>query len=386
LSPLAKPFRQSPRRSRLFGLLYLLAVLCFVEIVLQGYYRLTTGVFLYSRDKPPIWAADGFSGLTNRPGMFYQHVTPEFSVALHTNSQGFRVSPLHTDYLPNKPPNTFRILLLGPSFAFGWGSNFEDTFGVRLQEQLARDRYAGGKNIEVLNHGVPALSAQRQLEWFRHAGKNYVPDLVIHLVYGSLELEAPSDHVITVENDRLVSSTMTFKDRLWRSAKCSAMIFYTGIVLSQLPNPMQADKRESFIEGAGRRMRNAQAFEVRSRGIDDSLKFYAAFDRAAREAGANFLIVYVPLAYVIYPEDRTRWVLHGVKDVEAQMAFNDEFSRYLNGVHIPCMNLTNALLESARRDSNRLYYWLDVHWTPLGNRRSAEAVAKYLMSGGAGLT
>jgi hypothetical protein len=358
--------------------LYLLSWFLVLEIVFQGYYRVTTGSFLYLRDKPPIWTADPISGWTNRPYLSFRHVTPEFAAALHTNSQGFRVSKEFEEYPREKAPATFRILLLGPSFAYGWGVDYEDTFGVQLQHILKGSHFAPGRSIEVLNHGVPALPAANQLEWFRMIGKDYSPDLVIHFVYGSLEVSPQPDRSITVANGRLLPLGASLKDILWGYAKNSATVFYTGTIVGQLSNLIGTAGQGRHIEGAGQQLLNTSAFDAHSTGVRESTDFYRAFQDAAREAGAQFLAVHFPLAYVIYPEDRARWALHGVENVEAQILFNKEFTVHLNQRAIRCLNLTQDFLEHAKRDAHRLYYWLDVHWTPLGNRRSAELVGRYL--------
>jgi acetyltransferase AlgX (SGNH hydrolase-like protein) len=359
-------------------MLYLLALLFTMEMALQGYYRFTAGALLYVRDKPPIWAADPFSGWTNRPNATYRHVTPEFSVDLHTNSQGFRVSEAHEEYTVRPSADTYRILLLGPSFAFGWGVDFEDTFGYQLQQFIAERGIAQKKRVEVLNHGVPALPAANQLEWFQQVGKNYSPDLVIHFVYGSLEVSPQPDQALIVTNGMLQPVGLSTKDILWGYSKNSATVFYTGIIMGQISKVVGAAGQGSHIEGSGRELHNASVFDVHSSTIKESTAFYQAFQEAVHEIGGGFLVVYFPLSYVVYAEDRARWALHGVENIEAQVTFNKVFAAHLNQQAIRCLNLTDDFIEHAKHDARRLYYWLDVHWTPLGNRRSAELVGQYL--------
>ena len=358
--------------------IYVIGLLLCIEVALQMFYWVTTGSLLYVRDKPPIWAADSVSGWTNRPSFSYRHMTPEFAVDLHTNSQGFRVSALGEEYLRMKPPGTFRILLLGPSFAYGWGVNFEDTFGVQLQRILEKSQFASGRSIEVLNHGVPALPAANQLEWFRQIGKDYSPDLVIHFVYGSLEVSSQTDRSITVTDGGLRPLDASAADFMWGYAKNSAAVFYTGVLVTQLAKSAGIDRRGGCIEGAGREICATTLFDAYSTTVRESTAFYRTFKQVAQESGADFLAVHFPLAYVIYPEDRTRWALQGVENIDAQVVFNTEFAAHLKKQAVPCLNLTESLVEYAKQEQERLYYWLDVHWTPLGNRRSAELVGQYL--------
>lgn len=43
---------------------------------------------------------------------------------------------------------------------------------------------------------------------------------------------------------------------------------------------------------------------------------------------------------------------------------------------VPLIDATNKLVEAARKE--RMYYWLDIHLTPAGNRATADAVLKGL--------
>jgi lysophospholipase L1-like esterase len=369
------------RRKKVLWCAYLCVLTLGIEALLQGYYSATTGTFLFSREKPPLWATDISSGWTNQPNLQYRHVTPEFEVDLHTNSQGFRVSSKHEEYQVAKSKNTYRILLLGPSFTFGWGVNFEDTFGAQLQHILAQHGYAEGQKIEVLNHGVPAWPAAHQLEWFRRMGKDYSPDLVLHFAYGSMETPVELNRSVIVANGALVSADATLTDRAWAFAKNIATVFYTGVAVGKISQWLKRPGSDRLIEGAGRTLKNLSHFDPRADDTAASLSFYRAFSTAVQEAGAEFAVVYFPLAYVVYPEDRARWAIHGVEDIEGQIEFNRAFTSYLrNNEDISTLNLTDDLIKQARGGGPRLYYWLDVHWTPLAHRRSAEAVGNFLLN------
>lgn len=89
------------------------------------------------------------------------------------NSDGFRGG----EYTFNKPEDTFRIVLLGDSFTFGWGLNLEETFGYRLERILNENNL--GTNFEVLNFGVPGMNTVGEIGRFKERALNYKPDLVI---------------------------------------------------------------------------------------------------------------------------------------------------------------------------------------------------------------
>jgi len=298
---------------------------------------------------------------------------------IYTNREGFRVSSEHEEYEKKRPDNTYRVLLLGPSFALGWGVNYEDTFGVQLQRILRIRDFAAGAKIEVLNHGVAGLPAANELEWLRQAGSDYAPNLVIHFVYGSLEARSEPKTDIAVRNGVLVLTELTTKEIIVAYAKNLATVFYGGVIVGKLYAWVSSSPSPSQIEGAGRDMRNSVPFSIQDPIVTDSLNLYEKLKKAVSSAGADLLIVYFPLSYVVYPEDRARWAILGVKDIEGQLEFNKAFSSHLNEMGIETVNLTQPFLDSGSSERPRLYYWLDLHWTERGNQIAALSVADYLM-------
>jgi hypothetical protein len=100
---------------------------------------------------------------------------------VQTNSCGMRDSEL--DH--NKPTSTYRIAMLGDSFAFGWGVKEEETFTQHLESNLNRMASqallsdSAPKNFEVLNFGVPGYSTFQEVNQFIDWGHEYKPDAVI---------------------------------------------------------------------------------------------------------------------------------------------------------------------------------------------------------------
>lgn len=89
------------------------------------------------------------------------------------NSDGFR----DREYPLKKPDDSFRIVVLGDSFTFGWGVNIEETFTFQLEKILNEKRLE--KNFEVLNFGVPGVNTEQEIEHFTKKALKYSPDLVI---------------------------------------------------------------------------------------------------------------------------------------------------------------------------------------------------------------
>src|SRR5262249_40540328 len=264
-----------------------------------------------------------------------------------------------------KPPDTYRIMLLGPSFAFGWGVDYELSFANVLKRLLQERRFAGGKKIEIINAGVPAMPIVPQLTWFERVGKSYVPDLVIQFVYESMAIPGAAARFAAVNNDGyLVPSNSTGTMR-WRARlKNLATVFYGWMLWTKL-NSASSE-------------RSGTDFDATDPAVREAMGTYNKLTSIVNQTGARLLIVYVPLSYAIHREDESRWRQLGVLNVRQQIAFDATFVRYLNERQIHSIDLTPQLKTSAQA-GQRMYYWLDIHWTPAGNAAAAQAVADYLM-------
>jgi hypothetical protein len=365
------------RLARLATIAYVLFLLVFVELSLQGFYRVTAGAWLSARVDVPRYVPNLYSTFWNKPDMAMAHNTNEFRVMVHTNSQGFRTSAAHEEYALDKDPRMVRVMLFGPSFAFGWAVNHEDTFLVRLRDLLRADGFGAGRAIETINTGVPALGAEAHLRWYEAVGRHYHPDLAIQLIYGSMDVTEKDPQTVNPEG-YLVPRRPDAWRRVVAIAKQSAIVFYGWVVVTRLRSAFDRGKQVSEIQGAGRSITEHDVFDPRAPELQPSLRFYARLREVVQGGGGRLLIVYVPLSYTVHPEDVARWQHLGVRNVQGQMRFDDDFCKYLTRTGLPCLNVTADLVRAAQESTERLYYWLDIHWTPKGNRVSAESVARYL--------
>jgi hypothetical protein len=368
-------------RTWLARLAYGAFLLLFVELALQGFYYLTAGGLLFWRVAPPIWAPDPDAVFWNKANLHVAQNTNEFRTKLYTNSRGFRVSEAHEEYAVPKPGDRVRALLLGPSFAYGWGVNFEDSFGTRLRTLLEQGGYAGARPLELINAGVPSLGAHAQLRWFRRHAPALAPDLVIQLVYGSMALRDRDPYDVD-ERGYLLPRQRSFAHRVRAEVKKSAIVFYGWILATRLRDLASAPEAGTTIQGAGRALELHGAFDPGAPEVVESLRFYDELRGAVEGLGARLVVVYFPLAYCIHPEDVRRWQHLGVRDVERQMAFDAAFCGFLAERGVRCLDITPELQRAAREDGKRLYYWLDIHWTPEGHRVAASAVARRMLDEG----
>jgi hypothetical protein len=321
----------NPTRRTIGAVVYLASMLLVVEIVLQGFYYVTAGDFLFRRTGLPIYAANEYSGIANRPGLELEHHTQEFTAHYFNNAVGLRVPRPGLEYPIVKPPDTFRVVLLGASFAYGWAVDYEQTVAGLLAQQLEAGGFAGGKRVELINAGVPSLNPAPQLRWYEHVGRDYSPDLVLQFIYGTMAVPNDPTTSATVSDDGyLVPKGVTFQDSVRARAKMSATVFYAWTVWTALQAKWGAEApAQHRVLGAGREMSTQLEFDPKIPDVAAALALYGDLQRVVRDSGSRLVIAYFPLSYAVHPED---------------------------------------------------YYWLDIHWTPKGNAVAARALADYLLA------
>jgi len=117
---------------------------------------------------------DGLLGYSLRPGAVAQQELGGHVTEVRVNALGLR----GPEAAPLPAPGRPRILVLGDSFAFGFGVAEGETLRDRLEAALA----ARGVRAEVLSAGVPGFSLDHQLVFLRARGFALEPALVLLVV------------------------------------------------------------------------------------------------------------------------------------------------------------------------------------------------------------
>jgi hypothetical protein len=117
------------------------------------------------------WLYDDLLGWTHKPnqqGLFYDR---DFSIKVSINSQGLR----DKEYAFNRVEAKNRLLVLGDSFAWGFGVEHHEIF-----TEILEDNYP---NWEIINASVSGYGTDQEFLYLKHRGIHYQPDIVLLLFH-----------------------------------------------------------------------------------------------------------------------------------------------------------------------------------------------------------
>ena len=143
-----------------------------------------------SPERDRFWKYDPLLGWAHEPGQEGIFETPEFRTNVRINAEGLR----DRSHPYSRPDGRQRILVLGDSFAWGYGVEESERFSQRLEQDL---------DVEVINAGVSGYSTDQELLWYENEGIKYDTDLVILVLAGN----------DVGDNERQLVNTIYYKPR-----------------------------------------------------------------------------------------------------------------------------------------------------------------------------
>lgn len=275
----------------------------------EATYRLTRVAGLSPTSHPGYVQHDDELGWRYRPASRARHVSDEFDVAIEINPQGFRGAPW-----PARDSRPL-VLVLGDSFAFGWG--------VEEPQSVAGQLRSAHPEWDVRNVGVSGYGTDQQ--W---------------LLLARLNAELQPDAVVCIycDNDRMECASNSAYGRM----KPRFALQDGQLVLTDRPGAESWLDANCLLLRAVHKLR----WQAGVRPLADWSLLHALF-RAMRDAIAP-----------------ARLVLVGNDDLLAESA---------RELGVTILDTRTAL------DGKHTYHFArDRHWTAAGHRRVAESVSAAL--------
>ncbi len=171
---------------RVLGTLALLAGSIVLAII-----ALEVGLRVAGISFPVFETYDPVRGSALRPGKsgWYRK---EGTAFVEVNSAGYR----DVEQTLEKPPNTFRIAVIGDSFVEARQVDLADTFWKRLEQSLASCPYLESE-LQVLGFGLGGHGTAQQLLTLRTDVLDYAPDLVLLAFFAGNDVSDNSNRLMS---------------------------------------------------------------------------------------------------------------------------------------------------------------------------------------------
>ena len=317
---------------------------------------------------------------------------------IEMNSHGFR----DRERTLEKPPDTFRVAVIGDSFAEALQVDLDKTFWMVMERLFAESRPFNGQRVEVLNFGVAGYGTAQELEMLRHYVWDYQPDLIMlqflagnDIANNSRKLEQQTGRPFyTLEADRLVldnsflqdlervcfqtSTWIKLKDFVVHNSRVAAMIYQirhqqrapeikegteVGLAMQPFCEPDSFDWKNAWA--VTDRLVVEMAREAESHGA----KFVVLMANNGVEVEPNNsvfegVVGRLGVADLLYPERRLEALAaqHGfavIRLAQAMRQYSQEHQVYLHG-------FANTRMGTG-------------HWNEAGHRLAGELAAAHLL-------
>ncbi|WP_447987265.1 hypothetical protein [Nitrospira sp. Nam74] len=340
---------------------------------------------------------------TQIPGAYYRHTKEGFSEGYY-NSHGYR------DYerTYDKPPNSFRILVLGDSYVEALQVSLEDTFSALLEKKL--NAVSESMRFEVLALGESGFGTANEYMRYLDFGTTYSPDLVIvALTIGNdilnnskfLNREKVQFYFAFDEHKNLVLDRSVFNDyqdslkrRVQRVKEHSYLASFIADRLSLLYRQWKEGHWTftSDVDEAANtdgelgpysylNMYRSDLTPAWKEAFDITTGLVARFRTAVEERGARFLLMGICSAEQVHPE-RSEQLMKMYKlpfDFDQPNRILEQFS---TREQIEFLDLMPTFREYHRKTGTYLHgFGLNRggHWNENGHRLAAETMFEFLL-------
>ncbi len=278
------------------------------------------------------------------------------NVLIKTNSHALR----DVERSWKKKEDTIRILGLGDSFTFGWGVPLEDSFLKVLETTL---QSATGKEVDVINAGVPGWGLNHYYIYLKHRGARYSPDVIV-LTYFVDDL--PEDFREVLPVSRRHGSGLEFNGGMMHHSR---LYNFVKNYADQIRYRNRTMRKEHFYNLASRRTKYLKrknyllSFEESkdlSRYQDLLDQYLVKIDALSRQINATFMVLLIPDVSQLY-------------HAEAQY-INELLGELTKKRKIPFLDMTTEFEKSPNPNT---FYFIprDAHTNQAGHRLIGRSLA-----------
>ncbi len=346
-----------------------LGVLALIVLVLLEAMLLLSDPWIF---RNAYWGFDSDLGFRVRPYAVYGK--------RRANEFGFN----DRDYPLEREPGTTRILMLGDSFNWAGGRdwNYVGLLRHNLQERF-------GEGVEVINAGYPATHTGEQLRLLEKFGLRYRPDLVVLGFFAGNDFydaqpwrERIAYGRLTIDVDKrregywtIFGQPLMLRSRFWMALKA----WSAELRFARDSNRM-SERR--FLQLQYKRWQLAnpekeELYEPNVRLIFDSLR---RMKQVVRGAGAELVVAAFPDEYQVDLQARQQMLDRYEIDENSYRWTRpqDLLEEFCRGEGIEYHDLLPGFRRAAAETGLTLYIPRNTHWNRHGNRIAANLLTEIL--------
>lgn len=242
---------------------------------------------------------------------------------VETNKKGLR-----DEYFKEKPSNdTYRILVIGDSYTFGWGVNESDRYTELLERRLETK---GGKDYQVINAGIPGWGMKDYYTFLRERGLSYHPDMVIIGIVGNDFIPHSKQTEIQKDSQRQI-------EKEYKTSNMSQIRYHELVV------DVMIDKLDSYKQNRSRQQSDFHIYSVKMQEAAEKKNTSTVFYQLGRIGdrsreilqSANINFLEMPLSIKQNP-DKYQFKEDSHYNAKAQPILTDKLYHHLkNNYSIP---------------------------------------------------
>ena len=352
------------------------------------------------------WEYDELLGWVNQPGREGVHRHADFAVEVSISDQGLR----DRTYPEARTPGRRRMLVLGDSFAWGYGVERPEIWHEVLE--------ARHPDWEIINTGVAGYGTGQQLLYLERRGLAFEPDVVVLMLHPNdfLDNNEPFRYgyfkpQYEIDGDALKLTQVPVPQLDWQARFDRYLRFHTYLLyrvyhapelyeawrdsraeqaaasseaadVAAAPEPRPANPQRSDAEREARRRERAQLSDeerAERRRKRAERRRQAA---AAQPARKSKYAVDLALTDRLLVELRDRAAAAGARLLVVSIPMADpprtEFAARVAAAGIPLLLLD----ETFARPTAPVRFESDPHWTPYGHELAADAIEAFLREHG----
>jgi lysophospholipase L1-like esterase len=240
-----------------------------------------------------IYAYDPELGWALRPNVDARSSSLEFAYTISTDRLGLRrAGPGDV-----RQSAARRILIVGDSFAFGWGVSGDEMLSSRLERALGNS----GGGAAVLTAGVPGYSTDQDYLSWKRLDAQLDPAVVIVLMGTN---DPPADNASTVRMGNASYSKPRFRVGTGGTVALEGTPVPDKqlVIIPTLLEPIKARARTLAAYALAKQFRDARQFSAASApppqfdaaALGTTAAILGAFNRDAQAHGAALLVVLIP--------------------------------------------------------------------------------------------